>query len=82
MRTPCKFTPRPLLHLNIMYANSRQGDRVPSKWNLNRHTMQSLNLNNAKFLKEDKYYTGVNVSKWLSREELNNLKRLRQQYID
>ena len=39
-------------------------------------------LNNAKYLKENKYYNGVNTSKWLSREELNNVKRLRQQYID
>ena len=39
-------------------------------------------LNNTKFLKEDKYYAGVNLCKWLSREELINLKRFRPQCID
>ena len=39
-------------------------------------------FNNAKCLKKDKYYTGVNVNKRLSREELNYLERMRQQGID
>ena len=36
-------------------------------------------LANSKYMYNDLYYTGVNVSKWLSQEKLNRIKRLRQQ---
>ena len=39
-------------------------------------------LSNAKHLKHDKYYSGVYLSKWLLREELNNIKLLRQECED
>ena len=39
-------------------------------------------LSNAKHLRHDKYYAGVYSSKWLLREELNNIKVLRQECED
>ena len=37
---------------------------------------------NSKYLYDEPYYVGVNISKWLSQEERNCIKHLRQQCYD
>ena len=75
-----------LSHARIGYVANRDTKSArrprPIKLELKSPHEVSLILNNANYLKEDEYYAGVIVSKWMSREELNNVKILRQQCSD
>ncbi len=50
----------------------------PIKVQLKSSDEVSLVLSHAKYLRDDLFYKGVNISKWLTQEELSHIKSLRQ----
>ena len=68
----------------IGYAanRSKESKKRPIKVQLKLSGDAKLILSNAKYLRNNPYYEGVYISKWLSKQDFNSMKQLRQQCLD
>ena len=66
----------------IRISRTMESVRLPLKLVLKSPSDVNFVLSNAKHLRQDKCYSGIYLSKWLFKEEFDNIKLLRQECED